>query len=172
MVVVLFIISCSNAEQEKIGAITDRADMPKLHATEISTVISDSGVTRYRISAPVWDVYDKASQPYWEFPMGIHVEKFDEHLKVESDIHSNYARYEENRQVWELKGKVRMTNIKGELFETEQLFWDERQERIYTDSLVKITQTTQIIIALGFESNQQLTKYRFKNTQGIFPVEE
>ncbi|OIP83674.1 MAG: LPS export ABC transporter periplasmic protein LptC [Porphyromonadaceae bacterium CG2_30_38_12] len=172
-IVILFEFSCSpKSEVEKIAAIKDRTTIPKLHATEITTVISDSGVTRYRISAPQWDVFDKASQPYWEFPLGVHFERFDENLKVDANIHSKYARYLEYDKLWELKGNVRMTNIQGELFETEHLFWNQNFEKIYSDTVVKITQKTHIIYALGFESNQQMTKYLFKSTTGIFPVEE
>ncbi len=173
-VVILFMHGSCTKETEagKIAAITDRSKLPRLHATDITTVISDSGVTRYRISASKWNVYDRATQPYWEFPEGIHFEKFDENLKVDANIHSKYARFNEYEKLWELKGNVRMTNIKGELFETEHLFWNQGQERIYSDTIVKITQASHIIYAVGFESNQQMTKYLFKSTKGIFPVEE
>lgn len=168
----LFIIACSPVETDKIEAIVDRSSLPKLRATEITTVISDSGITRYRISTPQWDVYDKTEQPYWEFPMGIHCESFDQNLKVDANIHSNYAKFYSNQQLWELKGNVKMMNIKGELFETEQLFWNQREEKLYTDSIVKITQATHILNVMGFESNQQMTRYKFRKTNGIFPVEE
>lgn len=169
---VTFIVSCSNDKPDKISAIKDRSAMPKLHATDITTVISDSGITRYRISAPVWDVYDKAIQPYWEFPKGIHFERFDLNLKVDANIHSQYARFNENEQVWELRGKVKSINLQGELFETEQLFWNQRQERFYSDSLIKITQATRIITGIGFESNQSMTKYMIKKPQGVFPIDD
>ncbi len=173
MVVVLFFaVACSEDKPEKIKAVENRMTIPKLHATEITTVISDSGITRYRISAPVWNVYDKATQPYWEFPKGIIFEKFDLNLKVDANIHSNYARFNENEQLWELKGNVRMTNIQGELFETPQLFWNQRQERFYSDSTIKITQVSHIITGIGFESNQNMTHYTIKKPQGIFPVDE
>ncbi len=172
VVMLLFALSCTNKKVDKIAAVVDRTTMPRLHATEITTVISDSGITRYRISAPQWDVFDKANEPYWEFPKGIHFERFDENLKVDANIHSKYAKFKENEQLWELKGQVRMTNIKGELFETEHLFWNQREERIYSDTIVKITQAVHIINAVGFESNQQMTKYIFRETRGIFPVED
>jgi len=173
VVVVLFIaVACSNDKPEKIGAVVDRSKLPKLHATEITTVISDSGITRYRISAPRWDVYDRATQPYWLFPNGIHFEKFDLNLKVDANIHSKFAKFNENEQLWELRGKVKMTNIQGELFETEQLFWNQREERFYSDSLIKITQATHIITGIGFESNQTMTHYTIKKPQGVFPVDE
>lgn len=173
VVVVLFLtVTCSNDKPDTIAAIVDRSTLPQLHALDISTVISDSGVTRYRISAPIWDIYDKASNPYWEFPKGIHFEKFDMNLKVDANIHARYAKFNENEQLWELKGKVRSTNLQGELFETEQLFWNQREERFYSDSLIKITQKSHIITGIGFESNQAMTKYVIKQPQGIFPVDE
>jgi LPS export ABC transporter protein LptC len=146
--------------------------MAKLKASDIITVISDSGVTRYRISTSEWNVYDRAEKPYWEFPQGIYFEKFDENLNVDSNIRSKYAKYLENEQLWELRGAVRMTNIKGELFETERVFWNEKTEKVYSDTLVRITQTTRIINAVDFESNQQMTKYTFRAPTGVFPVEE
>lgn len=173
VVLLLNVMSCSEKQEAgKIAAIKDRSKLPRLHVTDVTTVISDSGVTRYRISAPQWDVFDKAAQPYWEFPAGIHFERFDENLKVDANIHSKYARFNEYDKLWELKGNVRMTNVKGELFETEHLFWNQGMERIYSDTIVKITQASHIIYAVGFESNQQMTKYLFKSTKGIFPVEE
>lgn len=172
VLVVLFLYtSCEpKAELEKVAAITNRATMPRLHTTNITTVISDSGITRYRIVAPVWDYYDKSDQPYWDFPMGVRFEQFDEDLKVFANLQSKYARYNQYQKLWILKGDVRMTNVKGELFESERLFWDQNLEKIYSDTIVKITQATSIIHAVGFESNQQMTKYLFKSTKGIFPV--
>jgi len=173
VVVVLFCaIACSPKKEDKMEAITDRTKIPKLKATEITTYISDSGITRYRISAPAWDVYDKAMQPYWEFPKGIHFEKFDINLIVDANIHSKYARFDENEQRWELRGSVKATNLQGELFETEQLFWDQRTQRIYSDSSIQITQTSHIIKGVGFESNEQMTRYTIRKPEGIFPIEE
>jgi len=169
---VFLIVACTKEKHDTIAAIVDRSVLPKLHATEITTVISDSGITRYRISAPRWDIYDKSSQPYWDFPNGIHFEKFDLNLKVDANIHSKYARFNENEQLWELKGNVKATNLLGELFETEQLFWNQREERMYSDSLIKITQVSHIITGIGFESNQTMTRYTIRKPQGIFPVNE
>ncbi len=172
VVVVLFLSNCSSPEPEKIEAVENRAVFPRMHAMDVSTVISDSGITRYRINTPQWDVYDKASRPYWEFPYGIHFERFDGKLKVDANIHADYAKFLEHEQLWELRGSVEATNIRGELFETELLFWDQRKERIYSDSLITVTQENHIISGLGFDSNQQLTEYEVKNIQAIIPVKE
>lgn len=172
VIFLLSLNSCSKDEPLKIAAIKNRTFLPKLHATEITTLISDSGITRYRISTLQWDVYDKVNQPYWNFPKGIHFEKFNLEMNVDANIHSKYAKFKENEQLWELRGKVKATNLQGEVFETEQLFWSQREERIYTDSLIKITQVSRIITGIGFESNQSMTRYTIRKPQGIFPVNE
>ena len=131
VVLLFFVMAVSCTKSPDVGntvVLKDRSKMPKMSALDVTTVISDSGVTRYRISAPVWDVYDKSNQPYWEFPKGLHVEKFDENLKVDANINCNYARFNQSEQLWILKGKVRMMNLKGELFETERLFWNQREQ--------------------------------------------
>lgn len=172
LLLLLFMGSCNEDKPDKIGAVADRTKIPKLHATEITTIISDSGITRYRITASRWDIYDKAIQPYQEFPEGIYFEKFDPTMKVDANITSKYAKFKENEQLWELKGKVRAMNLQGELFETEQLFWNQREQRFYSDSLIKITQATRIITGIGFESNETMTHYMIKNPQGVFPLNE
>ena len=165
--------ACNRPTKPEIVQIeSDPSLIPTLHATDITTVISDSGITRYRISAPQWDIYDKVPDPYWEIPYGIHLERFDMNLQVDANIHSKYARFFVNKKLWELKNDVKATNLKGELFETEQLFWDQNSQKIYSDSLIKVTQATQIINAIGFESDQSMNYYVFRNVKGIFPVDE
>lgn len=166
------ISSCTTEQPDKIEAIKNRASMPQLQATEITTLISDSGITKYRITTAKCDVYDQTARPYWNFPKGIHFEKFNLEMNVEADIRSNYARYNVNEQLWELKGKVKAMNLKGELFETEQLFWSELEERFYSDSIVKITNETGIIHAKGFSSNQAMTQYTLRNTSGPLIIKE
>jgi LPS export ABC transporter protein LptC len=174
IVVMLFLsFACNRPTKPEIVQIeSDPSLIPTLHATDITTVISDSGITRYRISAPQWDIYDKVPEPYWEFPYGIHLERFDMNVHVDANIHSKYARFFVNKKLWELKNDVKATNLKGELFETEQLFWDQNSQKIYSDSLIKVTQATQIINAIGFESDQSMNYYVFRNVKGIFPVDE
>ena len=169
--VICFLFSCSD-RPEQVDAITNRAETPSLRATEVSTVISDSGVTRYRINTPEWLIYDKAEVPYWDFPQGIHLEKFDAQLNIDAEIQSNYAIYYDKKRLWDLRDSVKAVNTEGELFECDQLFWDENTEKVYSDSKIKITQKDKIITGYGFESNQSLTKYVIWKPEGIFPLSE
>jgi len=163
--------ACSE-KQEKVDAITDRSNTPSLRATEIITVISDSGITRYRLKTPEWLIFDQAEVPYWEFPKGIRLEKFDSRLNIDSELESNYAIYYEKKRLWDLRDSIKAVNAEGEQFECDQLFWDENTERVYSDSRIKITQKSKIIEGIGFESNQAMTQYTIQNPTGIFPITE
>ena len=172
VVILFFVFSCNRNKTETIGAVENRTVIPRLHAYEITTIISDSGVTRYRINAEVWDVYDKADPPYWEFPQGIRLERFDPDLNVDANIESDYAKYFEKDELWLLRGNVDATNLEGERFETERLYWDQKTEKIYSDTIVKITQKTGVIYGDDFISNQSLSNYQIKSGRGDFIVNE
>lgn len=63
-------------------------------------------------------------------------------------------------------------NLKGEKFDTDLLFWDQNKKKVYSDRQVRIEQPDQIIYAVGFESDEQMTKYKFFKTNGIFYIDE
>ena len=67
---------------------------------------------------------------------------------------------------------VHIRNVKGEKFDTELLYWDQNKKRVYSDRQVRIEQPDQIIYAVGFESNEQMTRYKFYKTNGIFYIDE
>ena len=152
--------------------VENRSKTPKLKTDSITKLVSDSGITRYRLSALQWMIFDRDTHPYWDFPKGIYVERFDEEYNVDAFVQSDKARYDQTTQIWKLDQNVIAQNLAGEKFETQQMFWDQRTERIYSDSLITITQSNKIIIGFGFESNQNFTRYVIRNPQGIFPVKE
>ena len=62
--------------------------------------------------------------------------------------------------------------MEGKTFETSLLFWNQKEEKIYTDKYIRIQEEDKIITGIGFESNQDMTQYKIFNSQGIFPVSE
>ena len=168
----LVLAGCQKEVKMTAEAVEDRASMPGLDASAVTTLISDSGITRYRITTETWRIYDKAVPVYWEFPDGIYLEKFSPDLEIETWLRSDYAYYNDEAQLWELRGNVRSMNVDSEFFETPQLFWDQKAELIYSDSSISITRETSIIKGVGFQSNQELTKYTILNPTGVFPIKD
>ncbi|MCL1942720.1 MAG: LPS export ABC transporter periplasmic protein LptC [Candidatus Azobacteroides sp.] len=164
-------MSCSGEPKEEIVEVPNIDSLPRMTTTVITSLISDSGVMRYRIKTPEWLIFDKTKQPYWYFPKGLDVEKFNLTLHVDARIKCDTAYFYERKQLWKLIGKVHLENLQGEKFDTELLYWDQRTEKIYSDKFIHIEQKERIITGLGFDSNQSMTVYTIRKPQGIFPVE-
>ena len=163
--------ACSGKDKDLAEAITERDSLPSMKSLGVTTFISDSGITRYKIIAEEWCIFDKKEPPYWAFEKGVYLEKFDSLFRIDASIKADTAYYYEKKKLWELRTNVSIRNLKGDKFDTELLFWDEKKEEIYSDKYIRIEQEDKTITGYGFESNQELTEYTIKNTTGIFTVE-
>lgn len=152
----------------------DTKVVPMVHTEDITTLISDSGITRYRIIAKVFDIFvDSVPEPYWYFPKGIYVEKFDSVFNVEGSITADTAyRYYERQKLWRAIGNVKVVNFAGEKFETSELFWSEKEKRIYTDKFITVERKGQIHMGYGLESNQEVTNWHILNHSGTYDIPE
>ncbi|MDM8339015.1 LPS export ABC transporter periplasmic protein LptC [Mediterranea massiliensis] len=172
MVMLLLFSSCSGGKKEMGAAITERDSLPVMDTRGVTTLVSDSGVTRYRIVTEEWLVFDRKNPPYWAFEKGVYLEKFDSLFQVEASIKSDTAYYYNKEGLWKLIGHVDIKNQKGEKFNTELLYWDQNKQRVYSDEFIRIEQPDRIITGHGFESNQQMTVYTIHKPEGIFYVDE
>ena len=172
MVLAMVFFACSRQSIEQAPIEGDRTELPGLITDSISTLISDSGITRYRIEAPQWLIYDKTDPAYQEFPQGIYLEQFDEQMTVKASLQADYAYYHEVDQIWTLRGNVHALNRKGEQFDTPALFWNQKTHRVYSDTTINITREKSIIKGVGFDSNEEMSKYTILNPTGVFPIDE
>lgn len=172
VILLMFLFAtCSSDKKDFLPRFKDRKAVPGMYTDSVTTLISDSGRVRYRVITEVWDVFDKVKDPYWYFPKKVYFERLNDSLKTESLVYCDTARYFYNRKVWELRKNVRLINLKGDKFETSLLYWDQNQQRIYSDSFIRIEQGSQVISGYGFESNQTLTKYNIFNVVANFPLD-
>lgn len=172
VMLLLFTASCSKEKTETVVVAFDPERTYTMKATDVSTLISDSGITRYRLKAKEWLVFGKAADPHWYFPEGIYIEKFDTLFHTEASVKADTAYYYDKKGLWELIGNVEVESLQGERFETSQLFWNQKDEKVYSDKYIRIEQADKIITGIGFESNQNMTQYKIFNSQGIFPISE
>ena len=172
MVMLLLFSSCSGKKKELGDDITERDSMAVMDTRGVTTLVSDSGVTRYRINTEEWLVFDRKNPPYWAFEKGGYLEKFDSIFQVEASIKADTAYFFNKEELWKLMGNVHIQNLKGEQFDTELLYWDQRAQRIYSDEFIRIEQPDRIITGHGFVSNQQMTVYTIRKPEGIFYVDE
>ena len=169
----LFLLSaCGRKKNPVTDAITNRDSVPVMTTRDVSTYISDSGVVRYKILADEGRVYDRLDPTRWTFEEGIYLEKFNNDLSIEATIVADTAYYYDQQELWELRGNVHIENEQDEQFDTQQLYWNQKTKKVYSDLYIRIRQQKRIITGIGFTSNQEFTNYTIKQTQGIFPISE
>ena len=170
----LHLSSCVRHDKKLAAdAVDNRAAMPVLDARKVTSLISDSGVVRYRITTASWQIYDKATPAHWEFPEGVYLEKFNPvDFSVNAFLEADYAYYNKDEEIWHLVGNVHALNLEGERFDTPELWWSQKDKRVYSDTVITITKTSSIINGIGFESNQEMTKYSIRKPTGTIPIEE
>ena len=171
---VMFVLfpACSGKNKNLAEAISENDTLPSMTSLGVTTLISDSGITRYKIVAEEWLIHDKKNPPYWAFEKGVYLEKFDTLFRIDASIKADTAYYYDKKKLWELKGNVQILSQRGDKFQTELLFWDEKKEKVYSDKYIQIEQEDKVLRGYGFESNQDLTEYEIKNTTGIFTIED
>ena len=167
-----FLSSCDDKSTDIVHIETDGDLVPTMTTRNVETLISDSGIVRYRITTPLWLVFDEAKEPSWKFPTGLHLEKYDDLFRRDASIDADSATYFKNRDVWRLDGRVYIVNTAGEKFLSEQLYWSNRDHKVYTDSFIHIERQDRIIEGYGFVSNDRMTNYSVNSVSGIFPVSD
>jgi LPS export ABC transporter protein LptC len=166
-----FFVSCSGDKKEMVEVTFDPETSYTLKETNVETLISDSGVTKIKMITDTWLIFGRASEPYWYFPDGIYLEKFDTAFNVEVSIQADTAHYFQRRNLWQADGNVDILNTDGVRLETSQLFWDRNKETFYSDSFVKITKGEDVNTGIGFLSNKDMSEYKIFNSTANFAVE-
>ena len=176
VLICLLLIACK--EDDRLGVVNaiDSKLMPQLSTRNVSTLISDSGYTKYKVVTPLWNVYDgksgKSEESYWDFPEGVYLRQLDHDLEVVSTVAADSAVYFPNRKLWELYGDVEIDQKDRAYFFSQRVFFDDRKRLIYSDTFIHIKTPTQILEGVGFESNQSMTKYRVIKPTGMFPTKQ
>ena len=166
-----FLVSCGREKKDLVEVVFDRETTYTIKEKNVESLISDSGLTRTKVIAETWLIFGKASEPYWLFPDGAYLERFDSLFNVEASVKADTVYYYERRKLWELNGNVDISNFKGERFRTQQMFVDESKEIFYSDSFIHITRVDGENFGIGFTSNKDMTDYKIFKASANFLVD-
>ncbi len=162
-----FLFSCSGKQSDNDVNLDSLKTQVSVGLT---TINSQNGVLSYRFDTPLMERYDMASVPFMEFPQGVRVETYNDSTKLkESELEADYAKYIEPQKLWEARGNVVAVNKDGDTLRTEQLFWDETKDLVYSNVTSTIVQNGLPKVVSWFESTSSLDSFRFGNLRGQLP---
>ncbi|QIK61030.1 LPS export ABC transporter periplasmic protein LptC [Dysgonomonas sp. HDW5A] len=161
ILILCLLISCGSDKKEYVNAPLDNETMPSMRDDSVTMLISDSGLIKYKLITKDWEFFENAKDPHWYFPEGIYVEQFDTSFQKQTSLIADTAWNFTLRKLWRLKGNVFIENIQGETFSTDELFWDEKEQKFYSDKYIEIKRPEKLMLkGIGFESNLNMTQYR------------
>ncbi|OFY59434.1 MAG: LPS export ABC transporter periplasmic protein LptC [Bacteroidetes bacterium RBG_13_46_8] len=171
--VVILTDSCEN-DIATIKALNEDLNMPSQTGSNVQITYTDSGQIKIKLMAPELKRFSRENDPYYEFPKGLKVLFYQSDGKVESHIVADYALFYEKQELWEARNNVVAINerTREQLF-TEHIFWNQKEETIYSDQFTKIINADGTFYGeKGFEARQDLTKWKLKSSKGSVNVKD
>lgn len=166
------ITGCDEAKEHTAEAIREQDSVAMMTSYGVNTMISDSGVIKYRIIAERWEVNEVLSQPRWIFSRGIFLEQFDEKFHTETYIQSDSAYYYTTKRLWYLWGNVRIKTTDGLRFNSEELYWNQDRHELYSNKYSHLVTPEREIEGAYFVSDESMRHYRVTDTKGNFTRED
>lgn len=105
---------------------------------KINLKYTDSGKVKAILVSPLMLDYSHLEYGFNEFPKGVNVTLLDQSAK-KSFVVSDYAITYGKTNIFDLQGNVKITSADGSRLETEQLYYDQKNEWFYTEKSFKFT---------------------------------
>lgn len=163
-----FSLACSEAQEHVAGAVNPQDSASMMTTYGVNTLISDSGVIKYRIVTERWDVNTVRHPSRWEFMKGVFFEQFDEQFHVQAYIQADTAWYFDQLRLWKLRGRVSIRNVKGLVYTSEELFWDGIKHEFYSTVFSRVVTPERTMEGTYFRSDENMDHYMVSNSVGSF----
>ena len=166
---VLIFVSCSN-DPKLVQEFVSSEVLPieKIEGAEM--LHTENGKLKVKIVATTIERFNN-QQPQLVFSNHLVVYFYNDSAMVQSTLKAEYAEINDEKKLMTAKENVILTNISGKKLESEELIWDEKNNKIYTDKKVKITTGKEVIEGEGFVSNPEFTEYSISKIHGTFNFE-
>lgn len=112
--------------------------VPSGDADNVNLKYTDSGLIKTILLSPKMLDYSSIDFPFTEFPKGIDVTLYDDKAKT-TRVTSSYAVSYKLTGIIDLQGKVKIVSQNGQSLETEQLYYDQKNEWFFTEKKFKFT---------------------------------
>lgn len=137
--------------------------IPSGEAVDFNLKYTDSGRIKSILISPKMLDYSNVEFPFTEFPVGIDVTMYDSKGK-RTFIKADYAVTFKGTDVIDLQHNVKITNETGQQLETEQLYFDQKNEWFFTEKKFKFTDPKGVSFGEGIDFSKD---FKIVNSQRI-----
>ena len=172
LLAILAVAACSKERVETKSLNVNIDSLYTARMIKLNTLISDSGMIRYRMIAPVLLIYERPERNEWVFPQGLILRPYDTvsgnkvFIKADSAIRSTAT------EEWELIGHVQVQGPEGQRLNTHRLFWQRDQRRLYSHDTTYFFTQGRELRGSSFEATDDLSWYQILNNKGMIEYDE
>jgi LPS export ABC transporter protein LptC len=164
----LFSSSCKNDPKEIDQLMRKSAQEDK--AEDVAIIYSEQGKAKIRMFTKEFVRNEQAKPPYTDMRKGLRVEFYNDSMVIQTTLDALYGRYYEEKGDVLIRDSVVVVNQKGDTLRTEELIWNQKVKKIYTEKFVRINTPDQVMLGDGLEANEDFSWYRIKNPKGVVKV--
>ncbi len=154
------------------GGETNDEALISRRVDSMMVIASDNGKPVNLLIAPLMEDHAYAKAAFEEFRQGIEFVGYNDSTGLEaSRVVADYALHWTARDMWELRGNVVVTGEEGQRLYTQQLYWDRKIHKIYSNVDSKVEEGPDVFIGEGFEAEDDFSRWTFRRLTGRVSVD-
>ncbi len=140
---------------------------------KITAYMSEDAKVKAKLTAPYMR-RSESDSPYVEFPKTLHVDFYNDSLIITSVMDAHYGKWRELDSKVLLRDSVVVRNLEqGDTLYCQELWWDQKKEKFYTDKPVRIHKAGgTVIYGTGLEAPQDFSGYTIFQITGPYAMPE
>jgi len=143
---------------------------PMMEATNLTTFYSDSAHIKLKMTTPIQLEFDNGDR---EFPKGLDMEFFEKDGSTSSTMRADYCYFTKKDGLYKATGNVVVKGMMhNDQLNTEELFWNEKKEIVFTDKFVRIEKDGEIHMGDGLKAKQDFSEYTILKSRGNISLDE
>ena len=166
------LFSCNN-DMRNLQQLSIQKKFPHGEAFDFKLVYTDSTKVVAVVTSKLNKDFTNQRMPYSEFPEGVKVEFYDQ-ARHKNIVEANYGIIYPSSDMVELRDNVVLTTYDGKKLKTSQLFWDQKEDWIFTDREFSFTDETKgtVTNGIGMDFDKKFSTVKAHKTTGILAIED
>jgi len=162
----IVLISCTNDPRLVQEFVSDK-QQPIEKIKEAELLHTENGKVKVRLLASCIERFQDI-QPALIFSDHLEVYFYNDSSELQSTLIADYASIDEENKIMMAQNNVVLISSDDKKLETDELVWDEKKNKIYTDKKVKITTGKEVVYGEGFTSTPDFKQYSITKIHGTF----
>lgn len=164
---------CEN-DLKQVKQISQQEANNKIDSSKtVEVIYSDSARVKARVLTPLMLHYNITNDEHYVMPKGVTIYFYDNKQNITSTVVGDSAITKKNDKIIELHGNVVVSNVKGDVFKSNELIWDQLKKMMYSNQHWQLNKVDGTMLnGMHFKSDETFTNKTGDNGNGVIVTKE